>query len=1834
MTPICRSPRTGAALIIALVILAALMLLGLPFIFSQSGALAGTRSFARGQTAQVGLGAAENSGIGLAGNAAARHLLPGASVGRATDQEWSRIDWDLDIGYAGGNDTGTVLPARWAYADGRRYLIDWLSTPLASAAPPSDQLRRDLLGLTIEDEAGKLDPNHLDAAGWQRLLATPDVSITDDPPLIGHEPYGPLVEALANRRFELPGRRITDLNQLLTAMTPSGGRQHLTKAELAHLRPHLSLSNLAQARAGLIDLGTVVLADSPPMTTTFVPYLDSIPPAKLLAFPVTPDLIGAGTVLVSQLGTAPAQASRLASGDLSSNTTVLAPASPTAPSTAILTPLVVDAALAIEAPPAVNIHEAANTTLAALRVTPPPRPAPATPLPAMAVDTIGKLHTVNALADARQSTGPQLTAFDLLDPLAAYDEVTQGSVGATQSGDGASPISDLDGTPLVVQGAVILHVQGADFSRLPRTGYARIHGTYGGTGLPAIGGSPPVPPVIGPDEFISYTLSPTTAPATALFDVVAVSLRPGVATVLANFRAPTTDLPTITFIVPHEQAPITIASPGVVTIDSSAAVTDAQGRPDARRGRRVIAQTVPQEAPLETRWTTQSQIQALLASRQGSLMTSFPVPVQRVTDLTTSDVSIAPTGELQTGVGPPVVGEDQLTGLKPAILPAPHGSQLDLAWSRTFAGTSGSTSVTYLWQNGISSGPPAKNPLRTLDQVLSPEGVRMGIGDSVLAYPNPLGSNGFIPFGNEPSSGAVSTVAPFHFAIWIKPTIPLSGVVTVFDLRMPAVNAGVPLFGTPVTGFSSPPSIDVQNRVSLRYLVDLKQFSLLVNNGAIEHATDHGPKILADDFTEPYFDPQSGPTSASVDAQPLAPGRGNQTIKLRYAMGANGLQPNVWHLVQGVICGNMPGGMALMVDGVVGREAILESPVDLVAMGDHITLPSMRLLTALPLKTTADVQANAKNALLVGDIELDACTSSLTVGGLDHGGSAVHDLLPARGMIRIGQEFISYSGMTVAADRATLHHCMRARRQNTDGDGMGGNPATDPWPVTQAHTVGDLVVPGGYRISPPVGNRNLYRGGCALTAGTIAKNSSETPVPFPQGISTANYQMKALVSGLDNDVIVSVQPPASILVVTGPQLAFWPSRGVILVDPTGSPQYLFYNALTLSSATSGVFSGLHRLAIAGTPAGTPVQSFTLSSDDARTVLLVSLEVTSDPTEAGRYKPNGECLFQLYDPAGDGRAEWVTYTDTVFITPDLLDPSLPAPATGVGFFIDRLNGFSYDVATAQLNPTSATFSRGRERTRNPFSPQQPLPTDFAAGTLVLPVQTEINTAGSLITTGDILTIAPRQPTPTDKPLQVCVRYAPADGFSNAPDSVVDAHNHYFALTTALPDGTTWNCNVPATAFDLLCWPCWNSELDLSPYQPVGGDNTLLPLTQMPWAKSLQTGFGATVPSDARVYFGVLDDRAYPNDAQFPGLIDMPQSGPMPPMRMLTSTSVLGTTWLAKTDGISQLNGIKINYPNATFPQLNGLVMIGDEVFAFERIDNPPVVLPPATQDAPKATAKLIGRSLLGTKAVDHTLYEKMVFLPIGPVTELTTPLPIGATGHVSFISGTRIDAPAYLICSPDGQDMELVSLPQMVTAPWLRGMYGTMPRNWPTSAGTPLVIAWWPRYPSAFPHTTGLTALGLLADQKSSLLRCRSYAWASFPVRFHDTYFVDADPVTIDFPPRDSNVKISYAAMSNGMDWDFSMFKDPYAGTPITNATPVPSGQLFSAAPFSSGGHPSPVDGAEIRVIWQYATPPYNGPPDAVAFLTQAAANANQAPMIGSAKIVVRAPSKILAVVPP
>ena len=69
--------RSGAALIIAIVVLAALLMLGLPFLFSQSGSLSGTRSYAHSELANIGQDSAQSMGIKAGAEAIGYHWQQG-----------------------------------------------------------------------------------------------------------------------------------------------------------------------------------------------------------------------------------------------------------------------------------------------------------------------------------------------------------------------------------------------------------------------------------------------------------------------------------------------------------------------------------------------------------------------------------------------------------------------------------------------------------------------------------------------------------------------------------------------------------------------------------------------------------------------------------------------------------------------------------------------------------------------------------------------------------------------------------------------------------------------------------------------------------------------------------------------------------------------------------------------------------------------------------------------------------------------------------------------------------------------------------------------------------------------------------------------------------------------------------------------------------------------------------------------------------------------------------------------------------------------------------------------------------------------------------------------------------------------------------------------------------------------------------------------------------------------------------------------------------------------------------------------------------------------------
>jgi hypothetical protein len=204
------------------------------------------------------------------------------------------------------------------------------------------------------------------------------------------------------------------------------------------------------------------------------------------------------------------------------------------------------------------------------------------------------------------------------------------------------------------------------------------------------------------------------------------------------------------------------------------------------------------------------------------------------------------------------------------------------------------------------------------------------------------------------------------------------------------------------------------------------------------------------------------------------------------------------------------------------------------------------------------------------------------------------------------------------------------------------------------------------------------------------------------------------------------------------------------------------------------------------------------------------------------------------------------------------------------------------------------------------------------------------------------------------------------------------------------------------------------------------------------------------------------------------------------------------------------------------------------------------------------------------------------------------------------------------------------------------MYNTTPVAWVDNAGStfnnlaPLAIGWWPRYASALPGDT----LAQTADMRGALLRCRSYAWANFPIRFHNTYFTGDEPSQVTIIDSGANLfNLTALALPGGFAWD------DYLGTPIdltstgvqtfdvkaAFVSPLFNTTTGTSPRFTDSGTTKAVDGADLRVIWTYRDQPTSNALPAAHWLQDVAISGNRAPMIGPVFIRGHAPCVVLSV---
>lgn len=590
------------------------------------------------------------------------------------------------------------------------------------------------------------------------------------------------------------------------------------------------------------------------------------------------------------------------------------------------------------------------------------------------------------------------------------------------------------------------------------------------------------------------------------------------------------------------------------------------------------------------------------------------------------------------------------------------------------------------------------------------------------------------------------------------------------------------------------------------------------------------------------------------------------------------------------------------------------------------------------------------------------------------------------------------------------------------------------------------------------------------------------------------------------------------------------------------------------------------------------------------------------------------------------------------------------------------------------------------------------TVFPIDSLVIPVQTEFDKRGigHCLATGDVVTFMPKQLTRNGAtenpgmPTQAIIRYAAMDGYTvnDADQSQInDVKNEYFAFAHFLPQAITIGGN-----YEIICGNGWSCSQDLTAPEnsPLHADTLLsfaLPRLDLfsddltlptPKDQKLNMPLDSTNAARARVIIGDTDRErmATGNGIVLPKAVDMTidglVAGALP--AACGNPSIRGTITAWKTNEDKIFPGLKdtsltelpcfVEFPlpetPTIFPSNTGLIQIGGEIFAW--IQN-------------KGKLRLIARGLLGSPRTPHIVDEPFLILPLGPVALLDGTLgeapdsfilEDGAndcasiahtSAHKHSLGISVFDAPAALICSPDGQKSEIVSLfgtsPHYVnkcntyerhfhTASWCRGLYNTPIGSWsgeaqfyndpPAQNGAPKVnyklqpvlIGWWPRYPSAMPNTT--------PANPAAMLRSRVYSWIGFPHSMNSGWFAPklfkslpiatdqtiAEVSLLDTGPACSSLlTVKAMAMAKGFDWTIARSK-----TLVTGTNDLTS--LFDDTQFEGA-----TNGAELRVYWQYKKPTNSGS-DPMQTLTDAAEAGSVAPALGSARLRCLAPARVLA----
>ena len=548
-----------------------------------------------------------------------------------------------------------------------------------------------------------------------------------------------------------------------------------------------------------------------------------------------------------------------------------------------------------------------------------------------------------------------------------------------------------------------------------------------------------------------------------------------------------------------ESIPISIHSSGVATVRTRAQKQNRSNHLSASSQREVIAMSLSGNSALEHTLDDQVEMHSNIATRKSSMMASWPRAIERKDD---NNPNIGGAWKALS----PDPDDKTNAAIKAKPLPDIHDSDL----------------LAKDWQKIFNHRDEDLVGALNLEDDVNPEGIDVTT-DLVYDHEENLAGKNSFTKPDFAAGGDPQLMEPRHISFWL--TTPDESVfnsswkdktVPIFELRPPVDNTGLPIDPSgPNDGHSTwdnsltnarsmDPRLESGDTSKQHYLglyydgtTDYEHFVLRVAGETIEFPLSA--------FGAPFF-PQDDPNTTDIDERTIGNGThpliNPQSMNWTEHLYVYDLKPDRAYHVNVILQNSKPGGLHIIIDGLVGRELtqLPSNNVSDIRQGDHFTTPyPLKLRSALP-----EVVQTMNPSNEVGD-ELMRQVTAITAEGLQLPSAwssilrSPADWLPdnssgtAHGMININGEFIAYNNWTESSGTYTFRNCKRGKRQlvNHPGDqtnGLQNELLDEDDPSSEisadsyrrnmpAHAANSDVWPGGVSFDYSLA---LHRGGCVL----------------------------------------------------------------------------------------------------------------------------------------------------------------------------------------------------------------------------------------------------------------------------------------------------------------------------------------------------------------------------------------------------------------------------------------------------------------------------------------------------------------------------------------------------------------------------------------------------------------------------------------------------------------------------------------------------------------------------------------------------------------------------------